>query len=434
LIIRKQHFAIASTLSKAAHSTAWKVGGIASSFHRDLDGEAIVPTAVRDAIPDFMAVRGADGVEGGPIRLHHDYWQPFLQRIIRSLDLSTAMQMELVAAIALPIGRVTEMTVDGEGRTHWAGFLSPANPIAKIVWEMLREGFVHLGVSLGGRIMQVVDGGRDAIGKPCRLITQIRIDELSVTDNPALRITDGSDDGAYIMALAKSILGPRTTLRPKAIATSRSDTSTQRFLSKALGEPGGAALFNSGDTTVNAMGMSKPIGPQHAKKPGASGKVKVDSTEVKTGMGKDDLSYAVDPPKSTGKGPPSDVWGISVGALAAGLAKCAEMTKAEEWAAAVPMMRDSSQGLIGLTENPPMELLNLVRLLADVARYSSELPYMNKSMAEATMLEMGSDLTKAANAFAAAIPGELKGKPLRPPGSKSIAALDIAYPQQYSVS
>lgn len=386
-----------------------------------------MPTAVRDAIPDFMAVRGADGVSGGPIRLHHDYWQPFLQRIIRTLNLSDEMQMNLVAAIALPIGRVTDISVDAEGKTHWTGFLSSANPIAKIVWQMLQEGFVHLGVSLGGRIVQVVDGGRDAMGKPCRLITQIRIDELSVTDNPALRITDGSDSGAYIMALAKSLLGPRK-LQPKTIASSN-NTNTQRFLSKALGDQGGAASFD-GDTKVAPMGVSRPIGPPD-KKPGRSGSMKVDKSEVKTGMGKDNLVYAVDPPKSTGKGPPTDVWGISVGAFTDGLKKCAEMDKAQDWADAVPMMRDGSIGLLGATDNPPAELLNLTRLLGQIARYSMELPYMSKWAASQTMEAMGGDLQKMAASFEAAMHKELKGQPLRPPGSKSIAAQNIAYPQQY---
>jgi hypothetical protein len=352
-----------------------------------------------------MAVRGADGVSGGPIRLHHDYWQPFLQRIITTLNLSDEMQMSLVAAIALPIGRVTEMTVDDEGKTHWAGFLSPANPIAKIVWEMLREGFIHLGVSLGGRIMQVVDGGRDTIGKPCRLITQIRIDELSVTDNPALRITDGSDSGAYIMALAKSILGGRTPLRPKPKSATSINTNTQRFLSKALGDKGGA------------FSLSKSM--------------KVDKSEVKTGAGKDTISYDVAPPKPTGKGPPTDVWGISVGAFADGLAKCAEMTKSEEWVNALPMMRDGSQGLLALADNPPPELLNLARLLQVISQHTMALPYLSKQAAAETMQMMGSDLQKMAADFSKAIPGELKGKPLRPPGSKSIAALEIQFPQQY---
>lgn len=415
-------------MAKAAHSTAWKVGGVASSFHRDLDGEAIVPAAVRDAIPDFMAVRGADGVSGGPIRLHHDYWQPFLQRIITTLRLSDALQMELVAAIALPIGRVTEMYVDEDGTTHWSGFLSPANPIAKIVWQMLKEGFIHLGVSLGGRILRVADGGRDTIGKPCRLITQIRIDELSVTDNPALRITDGSDTGAYIMALAKSVFGSGPRLRPKAISHPSNNTA-QRFLSQAFGDKGGAvSLSKSGE--VKMPNMSRELFPAD-KKTGHSGSLKVDKSEVKTGMGKDTISYDIPPPKGKGKGPPTDVWGISVGAFADGLAKCGEMTKSEEWVDALPMMREGSQGLLALTDTPPPELLNLARLLGLISQHTMALPYLSKQAADATMQAMGSDLQKMASEFSKAIPDELKGKPLRPPGSKSIAALDISFPQQY---
>jgi hypothetical protein len=205
------------------------------------------------------------------------------------------------------------------------------------------------------------------------------------------------------MALAKSILGGRTPLRPKSIAPS--NTNTQRFLSKALGDKGGA------------FSLAKSM--------------KVDKSEVKTGAGKDTISYDVAPPKPTGKGPPTDVWGISVGAFADGLAKCGEMTKSEEWIGALPMMRDGSQGLLALADNPPPELLNLARLLQQISQHTMALPYLSKQAAEETMQMMGSDLQKMASEFSKAIPGELKGKPLRPPGSKSIAALEIQFPQQY---
>lgn len=385
-----------------------------------------MPNAVRDAIPDYMAMRGPDGIQGGPIRLHHDFWQPFLQRAIGALGLSEKRQFELVAAIALPIGRVTSMSVDNEGRTHWEGYLSEANPIAKIVWQMLKEGLIHLGVSLGGRILQVADGGRDALGKPCRLITRIRIDELSVTDNPALRITDGSDHGAYIMALAKSVLGP-----PPRMASPNDDV--QRFLSKALGGDGGASLFNSGETTVTGMGsMSRSLTPKQSV-PRSGKKIQLDSSSTTTGMGKDNVAPAPKgKPAGKGNGWSTDVWGMTVEQFTRGLAKCGDMQDPHEWAEAANYMRDGSMGLIGLTNRPPDDLLNLVRLLSNVSRYAMELPYMTKSCAAATMREMGDDLKKMADQFMGSIPGELKGKPLKPPGAKSFAALDIAVPEQYT--
>jgi hypothetical protein len=71
---------------------------------------------------------------------------------------------------------------------------------------MLKEGMVHLGVSVGGKI-NGVRPGRDAIGRTCNLITDVRLDELSITDNPANRLIESEtpDNGAYITALAKSV-------------------------------------------------------------------------------------------------------------------------------------------------------------------------------------------------------------------------------------
>ena len=167
----------------------WEVGGVASGFLRDLDGEAITPQAVRDAIPDFMASRGADGIQGGPLRLHHDFWTRFLRQAIDALNLPRDVQFELVAAISLPLGRVTQIWVDEQGTTHWKGILSQANPISGIIWQLLREKLIHLGVSLGGKILQTQAGGRDRLGRPCTLITAIRLDEISITDNPALSLS-----------------------------------------------------------------------------------------------------------------------------------------------------------------------------------------------------------------------------------------------------
>jgi hypothetical protein len=98
------------------------------------------------------------------------------------------------------------MSVDSDGTTRWRGVLSGANPIARVVWNMLKEGMVHLGVSVGGKI-NGVRPGRDAIGRTCNLITDVRLDELSITDNPANRLIESEtpDNGAYITALAKSV-------------------------------------------------------------------------------------------------------------------------------------------------------------------------------------------------------------------------------------
>jgi hypothetical protein len=182
------------------------VGGVASNFFRDLDGDAICPDAIQRAIPGFMATRGPDGLKGGPIRLHHGFWERFLKQSISALNIPYDQQVGLLAAIALPLGRVTEMSVDSDGTTRWRGVLSGANPIARVVWNMLKEGMVHLGVSVGGKI-NGVRPGRDVIGRTCNLITDVRLDELSITDNPANRLIESEtpDNGAYITALAKSV-------------------------------------------------------------------------------------------------------------------------------------------------------------------------------------------------------------------------------------
>lgn len=208
-------------LSKSGES--WVVGGVASNFFRDLDGDAIAPDAIARAIPAFMANRGPDGLKGGPLRLHHGFWERFLKQSINSLNIPYADQMGMLAAIALPLGRVTEMTVEPDGTTRWRGLLSQANPIAKVIWEMLKEGLVHLGVSVGGKI-NATRPGRDALGRPCTVICDVRLDELSITDNPANRLieSEAADNGAYIMALAKSL---QTTVSPSPV---------DRFLEQVL--------------------------------------------------------------------------------------------------------------------------------------------------------------------------------------------------------
>jgi hypothetical protein len=208
-------FEIPSTLQKAASSDEWLIGGVASSFHKDLDGEAITPQAVKEAIPGFMARRGADGIQGGPIQLHHGFYDRFIKQAVGLLRLPIDEQMALVAAISLPLGRVTKMWVEPDGTTKWEGVLSQANPIARIIWQMLKENLIHLGVSLGGKIFST-QPGRDSLGQLCTLITKIRIDELSITSNPALRLTNDEGTGAYITALAKSIRSAMTQPLTKA--------------------------------------------------------------------------------------------------------------------------------------------------------------------------------------------------------------------------
>ncbi|HEY9752184.1 MAG TPA: hypothetical protein V6C46_04505, partial [Coleofasciculaceae cyanobacterium] len=302
-------------LSKAAGADEWIVGGIASGFLRDLDGDAIAPDAVSRAIPGFMAKRGT--VVGGPLRLHHGFWDHFLRQAIDSLFLPGDEKKSLVAAIALPLGRVTKIWVDDQGRTHWRGVLSKVNPIARIVWQMLREGAVHLGVSLGGKILSTRPGV-DARGKVCQVIDAIRLDEISITDNPAYRITEGEDSGAYIAALAKSaqkVLMPQTPMKRT--------TQVDRFLRKALSSPSTAdkqkkrvdrflkkAIAADGGSTVTGIGKDT-IGNPKFKGPGGGANVGMDGKTITTGMAKDNLNPSLSQPKG-GAQIPTDVWGMTM--------------------------------------------------------------------------------------------------------------------------
>jgi len=209
----KTFLPLEAILSKTGES--WAVGGVASNFFKDLDGDAISPAAIQQAIPGFMANRGPDGIQGGPLRLHHGFWERFLKQAINGLSLPYDEQIRLITAIALPLGRVTEMSVDADGTTRWRGVLSQANPIARVIWDMLREGMIHLGVSVGGKI-NAVRPGRDVLGRPCNVITSVRLDELSITDNPANRLieSESPDNGAYIMALAKSLTLEKAVRKP----------------------------------------------------------------------------------------------------------------------------------------------------------------------------------------------------------------------------
>lgn len=392
---------------------------MASSFHRDLDGEAIAPSAVAAAIPAFMASRGADGLSGGPIRLHHDFWQPLLQRAIALLGLGASDQMDLVAAIALPLGRVTKIWVDPQGTCHWRGLLSSANPIARTVWAMLREGIVSLGVSVGGKIL-ATQPGRDSLGQPCTLITKIRLDELSITDNPALRLTQGETpgNGAYIQALVKSLGGQ------PAMAS-----NTDAWLAKALNTGSTQKQFSpTGDPVRTGLGS---VDLAHGTgRPRGSRTVKMDGAQSPTGMG--DRQPKGGYPQGTSPGPRTDVWGITVTELTRELGKCCGMSKAEfSSPGTLELLTNSAYGLAGVTEDPPPALINLVRFLQQLSQYAIALPGMGDWEGNQVAAAMGSDLSKALSDFKEGITTELSGRPLRPPGSPGVASPTISFPSQY---
>ncbi len=410
-------------LQKSA-TTPFEVGGIASAFYRDLDGEAITPEAVASAIPAFMAQRGSDGVAGGPIRLHHDFWSNFLKRAIASLNLPAAQQMDLVAAIALPLGRVTEMWVDENGDTHWRGRLSEANPISRILWQMLKEGLISLGVSLGGKIFATERNGRDRLGRPCNLITKIRIDELSVTDNPALRLTEGEGTGAYISALAKS-----------ARSALKMDDPVELFLRKAI-----------------TPGLANPIAEQPpTKKPAGKRGVNLNGADTKTGLG--GKPPAPQAPKGSGNEPTTDVWGMTVAEMVRSLGKACDSMKAgaakmqspdatdrdralvkcEMMGEMAKISGEAAYGLLGLTDTPPDVLVNLVRLLHEINQFAQTVPHMDDYQARGTIAAMGDSLQKSLEEFEEKMPSELMGKIFRPEGSPPPGELDIQFPKQYVI-
>lgn len=408
------NLSIPATLQKSAG--AYHVGGIASSFHRDLDGDAIVPGAVEDAIPDFMASRGGDGIKGGPIRLHHDFWQKFLQRAIALLNLPQSKQFELIAAISLPLGRVTRMWMDAEGRTHWEGILSAANPIAQIIWDMLKEGLIHLGVSLGGKILQTQSNGRDSLGRLCTLITEIRLDELSITDNPALRLTQDEDTGAYITALAKSIKSAMTT-------------KESRFLRKAIG--GNAQT----EIAVNAVevktGIGRSFGEPKSLAPRNKTSNSTASSNVKTGLG--GKSKAPAKPMGSGVIPGVEKPQITVEAFVKDLKKACKTGDRAKMQSPEMLRKfgDGAYGLASLTDNPPPMLVNMVRFLQMCNQFAQQLPHMDDFQAQGTVDAMSLDLNKALEDFQEGMPTALMQKTFRPPGSPGFATPMITFPQQY---
>lgn len=418
-------------LSKSGES--WIVGGVASNFFKDLDGDAISPSAIQQAIPGFMAGRGPDGISGGPLRLHHGFWERFLKQAINALNLPYEEQMGLLTAIALPLGRVTEMTVGPDGTTRWRGVLSQANPIAKVIWNMLKEGMVHLGVSVGGKI-NATRPGRDALGRPCTLITDVRLDELSVTDNPANRLieSESPDNGAYIAALTKSL---GLAIAPKPLLTPVSTMSTvDSFLAKALGNPGREFGSGSwGDTGIPEMGRG--LQAKRTSRPMGTATIKLDASSSDTaGRGLGGKQPKASRPYSSGGMPPTDVWGMQIEQLTRELSKCCGMTK-EAWGSpeTVELLTDSAHAIAGLTDSPNPELINFVRFLQHVGQFAQAIPHMDDYQAAGTVRAMNADLTKALGEFVETLPADLKGKPLRPAGSVGVVGLDIQFPQQYVV-
>jgi hypothetical protein len=576
-------------LSKSGNN--WIVGGVASNFFRDLDGDAIAPDAIQQAIPGFMANRGPDGLSGGPLRLHHGFWERFLEQAVNSLSLPYDEQMGLLTAIALPLGRVTEMTVGPDGTTRWRGVLSQANPIAKTIWAMLKEGMVHLGVSVGGKINSTRPG-RDALGRPCTVITDVRLDELSITDNPANRLLDSEspDNGAYIMALTKSLekaIAPgqmamnfdeqahpreqggrfaskggagagakahgqggqsfkfhtentayvdaktpeeahqklhqhlsstphyskfaihanpkhvesytdddgettgsmfaikfrgkhhvmgnderhasdnldkhyaqtqrgkgthpdmtienddwspiKTTLQ-KTLASMPTPVSTmasvEQFLAKALGGNPGAEINSGsqGDTAIPSMGRGLSAPPATLRPVGTQA-IKMDSSSSDTaGRGLAGTQPKAQRLYSSGGMPPTDVWGLSIDQLTRELAKCARMDK-HAWGLpeTAGFITDSAHAIAGMTESPNPELINFVRFLQNIGRFAQEMPHMDDYQAAGTVVAMNNDLTKALEEFVETLPSDLKGKPMRAPGSVGVVGMDIQFPKQYVI-
>jgi hypothetical protein len=415
-------------LSKTGES--WVVGGVASNFFKDLDGDAISPDAIQQAIPGFMANRGPDGIQGGPLRLHHGFWERFLKQAINGLNLPYDEQMKLITAIALPLGRVTEMTVDSDGTTRWRGLLSQANPIARVIWDMLREGMIHLGVSVGGKI-NAVRPGRDALGRPCNVITSVRLDELSITDNPANRLieSEAPDNGAYIMALAKSLeKAARKPIRENNME------HLNRFLAKALGGSPGKEI-GSGSWKDTTTGMGRGLGAPTSQRPRGSKQVQMDnSSSAHAGKGIGGKQPKATRPYSSGGMPPTDVWGMTMTQLTRELSKCCSMGK-DAWGSpeTVGFLTDSAHAIAGITDSPNPELINFVRFLQNLGQFAQALPHMDDYQAKGTVVAMNEDLFKALDEFVEKLPSELKGRPLRPPGSPGVVGMDIQFPKQYVV-
>lgn len=429
----KQFNIPATLLIKAASASGWQVGGVASAYLRDLDNEAITPDAVREAIPGFMACRGPDGIRGGPLHLHHGFWDGFLRRAIQVLGISPEKQLELVAGISLPLGRVTDIYVDDRGVTHWSGILSAANPISKVIWELLKEKIISLGVSLGGKILST-RRGCDSLGQPCTLIDKIRMDELSITANPALRLTQSEDpsNGAYITALSKAISASieDPMERVEAFLTKALSPTKARQNGSATQSMGSAQAFNSGDNQLSTgMDGSLSTAPQKRAVRGTHhGEMQPDVTP---GVGKTKNPFHADQSRG-GADIKTDVWGMTVPQFASALKKCAVMD-VNEFASpdTLTLFQSGAEGLAGLDPNPPMSLVNFVRLLQQISMYSQNLHKMSKWQQEGTLSEMKKSLAKGLMNFEESMPKNLMTKPFRPPGSPNVHSIQIPFPQQY---
>ncbi|MBT9316304.1 HK97 family phage prohead protease [Leptothoe spongobia] len=411
-----KYFSFGATLAKSAGSDL-KVGGVASAFLKDLDGDALEPDAIRRAIPAFMADRGPDGIQGGPIRLNHNLWSRFLKDAIAALRLSPDEQMEMIASISLPLGRVTKIWVDEAGVTQWQGMLSKANPIAGVVWKMLKEGLVHLGVSVGGQILGVRRGS-DARGMPCNLITDIRLDELSVTDNPAFRLVQGEteDNGAYIMALAKS-------------------AGVDAWLQKTLNSSA-PKQFTSGSFGETRTGLSHGIG-ETSLRPKGSRKIKLQAVPTKTGIGAPTkkCDRAGQQSGAGHKQIATDVFGLTIGQMTKELAKSAAISDIKAMSAPdhLQFLTDCCYGLAGSMESPPGAIVNLMRFLGEFCKFAGMLPHMDGYQASGTIAEMGPALMKSLEDFEEKFPKDLMGTPVRPSGSPRPVSQTVLFPQQYVV-
>ncbi len=133
---QKRIFAAFSKVEEQDDGTV-KVYGVASSEAKDSDGETVLGSTMKAAVPDWLKF--------GNIREMH---QP-------------------IAA-----GVATECTVDDDNVTHLGAHIVDAGSVAKV-----RAGVLK-GFSIGGRIT-----GRDTLDKS--IITGIKLTEISLVDRPA---------------------------------------------------------------------------------------------------------------------------------------------------------------------------------------------------------------------------------------------------------
>ncbi|MFB6214844.1 MAG: hypothetical protein ABEI54_03145, partial [Candidatus Bipolaricaulia bacterium] len=292
----------------------------------------------------------------------------------------------------------------------------------------LNEGTISLGVSLGGKIY-ATEAGRDRLGKPCTLITSIRIDELSITQNPALRLVGGEDEsnGAYIQALAKSAARSlRKTPRKPKQKSKMSKRATQRFLQKAL---------DSCDSFYPSHKGSKTKDKKLKPKPKGNKQIANNDTNTKTGLGGE--PNKVNKPKGKGKGFKigDHAKNPTVKELTRELGKCAQLPPEQMGSdEVINQLSNGAQGLAGMPEESP-ELINFAKLLQYLSQYAGELQKMadngEKTRMKGTAKAMQDELTKALSSFSERVPDDIKAKPLRPPQGPGVNSQDIQFPSQY---